>query len=442
MGRLNLLAESGPLQVVSAAHDPYMHDPDHNPDVPAVDLYERTCVLVDVSPTEFYVLDLFAVSGGEQHDQSWHGPICPIEEPEIDWQPRPGTVAGPDVEQFATYTDRWGRETAGPLSFLTDVRQAATDEPVRFSWLLGLEEDARLRLSIVPVDGPVELIRSSGRSPARPPDWSLDYLFVRRTGDPGLQTRFVTVIDTRAGDEGTVREVRVLDRDPVVVEVEHTDGSDRLTLHVPMATDGPFAPREIGVTLERDGEAWQIGSGSDGEPGYDRGTVVACDYEQNTITVEGLAPDGLAGRFVRLFTENRSSAYQILSAEAVAEGTRLQLDQTSLLFEALIDGFEDGRLQNAASVLHWTEREDEEGNLVPWRLWNRDAVLVSEDGRSVQPIEAVPEGSTIYLQGAPSADELRAQFSDSSGDGRILARARDYAVGSQAEVVRVGHTQG
>jgi hypothetical protein len=239
-----------------------------------------------------------------------------------------------------------------------------------------------------------------------------------------------------------VRDVRVIGRDPLVIEVEHTGGTDRLALDVPMAANDPFVPREIGVSLKRGGVTWQVGSGPDGGSGYERGTVVACDYEQNAITVEGLAPDGLAGRFVRLFTENRSSAYQILSAEAVAEGTRLQLDQTSLLFEALIDGFEDGRLQNAASVLHWTEREDEEGDLVPWRLWNRDAALVSEDGRSMQPIRAVAEGRTIYLQGAPSAEELRAQFTDANGDGRILAYAHDYAIGARVEVARVEHTEG
>ncbi len=440
MGRLNLVAEAGPLHAVSAAHDPYMYDPVHNPDVPAVDLYERTCVLVDVSPTEFYVVDLFAVSGGEQHDQSWHGPMCPIERPELDWRDRPGTVAGPDIDQFASWTDRWGREHGGPLSFLTGVSRASAEEPVCFTWLLGLEEDARLRLNIVPVDGPVELILSSGRSPARPPDWSLDYLFVRRTGDPGLRSRFVTVIDTHAGEPGTVRSVRVLERVPLTLGIEHSAGLDLLTLRVPMSADGPFAPRKIGVTLRRDGETWSIGSG-DNEAGYEQGTVIACDYEANAVTVEGITAEGLEGRFVRLFTDARSSTYRILAAEPTDDGVRLQLDRTNLLFEALIDGVEDGRLSNAAAMLHWFEREDDDGHLIPWGIWNRDAALVSEDGQAVRRIYAVPNGRTIYLQDVPTAAELRAAFTDANGDGRILARAYDYAVGSRVEIARIAHSR-
>jgi len=60
----------------------------------------------------------------------------------------------------------------------------------------------------------------------------------------------------------------------------------------------------------------------------------------------------------------------------------------------------------------------------------------------VQRIEAVASGRTIHLQDAPSAAELeapalRAAFSDANGDGRIIARAYDYAVGSRAEIARV-----
>ena len=40
---------------------------------------------------------------------------------------------------------------------------------------------------------------------------------------------------------------------------------------------------------------------------------------------------------------------------------------------------------------------------------------------------------------APSAAELRAQFTDANGDGRIIARVYDYAVGSRVEIARVAH---
>jgi len=137
---------------------------------------------------------------------------------------------------------------------------------------------------------------------------------------------------------------------------------------------------------------------------------------------------------VRIFTENRSSTYRILAAERAGDGkARLQLNQTNMLFEALIAGFEEGRLQNAAALSLWTARE-EQGKLRDYRIWNRDAVLVSEDGKTVRRIDGVAEGKKIYLQGQPAAATLEKEFTDANGDGRITAQAYDYGVGAQVEI--------
>ncbi len=438
-GRLVVMAEAGPLHVASAAHDPYMYDEQYNPDMPAVDLYERTCVMVDISDTEYYLVDLFVVSGGTQHDQSWHGAQCPIDNPQLDWQVQAtGTLAGPNIEQFAQWTDSRGREQTGPFSFLTNVSRATAAAPVCFTWNMGLDYDAKLRLHVVPVDGPVELVRSRGRSPARPPDWSLEYLFVRRSGAEPLKTRFLTVLDTSPGPQPTVQQIAVTDTDPLTLAVMHSGGIDEIVLNVPTTADGVFAPRNLGISLKRGDRSWQIGTGPDAEAdGYLRGRIAACDYPANTIEVEGLEAEGLADRFVRIFTENRSSTYRIRSAETLDGGrVRLQLDQTNMLFEALISGCEDGRLTNAAALSTWTARE-EAGKLRDYRIWNRDAVLVSEDGKTVRRIDGVAEGKTIYLQGRPSAAELEQEFTDANGDGRIIAQAYDYAVGAQVEIAGV-----
>lgn len=440
-GRLVLLAENGPLHVITAAHDPYMYDEQHNPDVPNVELYERTCALVDISADRYYVVDLFAISGGSQHDQSWHGAICPLDNSDLTWQDQPaGTLAGPDVEQFAKWTDSRGREQTGPFSFLRDVSRATTDKPACFTWNMGTDYDARLRLHIVPVAGPVEFVRSSGRSPARPPDWALDYLFVRRDGDEGLESRFLTVLDTAPGDEPTVQGIDLVSTDPLTIRIIHAAGVDELVLDVPSETDGIFAPRNIGVTLKRDARTWQMGTPAGGKEGYLRGTITACDYPANTIEVAGIETEGLQDRFVRIFTDNRSSAYRILAAEEVGEGkVRLQLDQTNRLFEALITGFEDGRLKNGVPVSTWTARQQDD-ELIPFRIWNRDAVLVSEGGKAVRKIDAVPHGRTIHLQDNPPARQLEQEFTDANGDGRTIAYAYDYAVGARVEIPRLSRT--
>ncbi len=436
-GRLVVMAEEGPLHVATAAHDPYVYDEKYNSGVPRVSLYERTCAMVDVSDTEYYVVDLFLVSGGSQHDQSWHGPICPIEKPPLDWQDQPtGTLAGPDVAQFAKWTDSRGREQTGPFSFLKDVSRATASTPSCFTWNMGLDYNAKLRINVVPVDGPVELVMSNGRSPARPPDWSLDYLFVRRSGEEGMTTRFLTVLDTHPGDQPAVKNIALTSHDPLTLAVTHSEGVDEIVLNVPTIAAGEFLPRNIGVTLKRDGQTWQIGSVPGGADGYLRGTISACDYPNNVIEVQGLEAAGLEGRFARIYTANRSSTYRIVAAEEAGGGAvRLHLDQTNMLFEALISGFDDSRLHNSAALSTWTARE-EEGKLRDYRIWNRDAVIVSEDGKAVRRMDGVAEGKTIYVQGSPSAAELEREFTDANGDGRIMANAYDYAVGAEIEIAR------
>ncbi|MCD6362113.1 MAG: heparinase II/III family protein [Armatimonadetes bacterium] len=65
-----------------------------------VSLYRRTSALVDISPTDSYLLDIFRVRGGRQHDWSFHGPPFP-EFSVAGGEPGPmqetGTLAGPQV---------------------------------------------------------------------------------------------------------------------------------------------------------------------------------------------------------------------------------------------------------------------------------------------------------------------------------------------------------
>ncbi len=435
-GHLVTIAEEGPLHLATAAHDPYTFHAQHNPEAPEVKLFERTCLLVDVSETEYYVVDLFAVAGGTQHDQSWHGCICPIDDAELDWQAQAGgTLAGPDVPMFGEWTDSRGRKQTGPFSFLEHVRRASTDRPATFTWNMGLDYDAKVRLTVVPVEGTVELVRCDGRSPARPPDWSLDYLFVRRAGDEGLETRFVTVLDTAPGDTPTVRSIEVIGADPLTLRITHSGGSDDITLSIPTDSDGLFAHREIGVSLSRDGRTYRAGAVAGQEKSFASGEIVACDYPANSITVAGLGEADLVGRWVRLYSDSRSSAYRVLASERLEDGnTRLALDQTNILFDILISDFGEGMLHNSVHVFNWTEREDE-GTLREFRLWNKDAVLVSEDGTKSHRVLALAHGERVHLQEQVSAEALRAEYTDANGDGRITATAYDYGIGMRVEAI-------
>ncbi|MHC4830956.1 MAG: heparinase II/III domain-containing protein, partial [Planctomycetota bacterium] len=106
-GGARLFAEADGVRVLTASHDPY---PRGTQGAPNVDLYERTVVMIDAGPNWTYLVDLFAVAGGRQHDQSWHGMLTPVESPALPWQVQStGTLAGPHVAQFGTWQDAWGR---------------------------------------------------------------------------------------------------------------------------------------------------------------------------------------------------------------------------------------------------------------------------------------------------------------------------------------------
>ncbi len=69
-GYLNTLAASPTVQLMDADA--------HQGAYPSIaSLYRRTAALVDIDPEDSYLLDIFRVSGGIQHDYSFHGPPFP-----------------------------------------------------------------------------------------------------------------------------------------------------------------------------------------------------------------------------------------------------------------------------------------------------------------------------------------------------------------------------
>lgn len=93
-GYLNTLAGSPHVQLMDASAEDVTY-----PGIAS--LYRRTAALVDISPETSYLLDIFRVEGGYQHDYSFHGP--PFPEFTVDGAtPGPlqekGTLAGKDVE--------------------------------------------------------------------------------------------------------------------------------------------------------------------------------------------------------------------------------------------------------------------------------------------------------------------------------------------------------
>ncbi|MEA3400058.1 MAG: heparinase II/III family protein [Armatimonadota bacterium] len=91
-GDLNLLVSTPQVQLADASAE--IAYPDR------VSLYRRTAALIDISPEASYLLDIFRVRGGSQHDWCFHGPIwfdLSIEGGELGPARTEGTLAGPNV---------------------------------------------------------------------------------------------------------------------------------------------------------------------------------------------------------------------------------------------------------------------------------------------------------------------------------------------------------
>ena len=338
MGRL--FASANGVHVITASHNPYPKGTRLGSEsARAVDLYERTVILIDVDERRSYVVDLFAVNGGEQHDQSWHALPTEPEAPALDWKEQTaGTLAGPEVPQFAGYTDRWGRpkEEGDFPSYLAHVRHAKLSGPAVWAWKTGLPEGDTLRLHVVPLGGPAEVIMGAGRSPVRS---ELDFLLVRRQVKQGEASHFLTVLDAHQGAP-VVASVRVRSQNPLLLEVTRADGVDEIGVDLPKGPSRTTAHRPVGIRVRtRHGGKLlrdvRIGRCPPAKGlGYVIARIGAVEYGARELLVSyhvGHENAFAPGRVVRIHNADRSALFMIEKARRQGDRLRLTLDHTALV---------------------------------------------------------------------------------------------------------------
>ena len=119
-GSLNTLASAPGLQLADASADQVAYPS-------ATSLYRRTLGLIDLSPDSSYVLDIFRVKGGWEHDYSFHGPAFPVFSVS-GGQPGPvqakGTLAGEDV----AFGERPQPASTGTATFVLRSGEGVLDD--------------------------------------------------------------------------------------------------------------------------------------------------------------------------------------------------------------------------------------------------------------------------------------------------------------------------
>ncbi|MSS71883.1 MAG: hypothetical protein EXS64_10390 [Candidatus Latescibacteria bacterium] len=436
-GGARLLAEKDGVHVLTVQHDPYPHHEQHAPGHPkGVDLYERTVVLVDTAPDRFYVVDLFAVRGGTQHTLSWHGPLEPVAPPPLRWKvQKTGSYAGPDVPQFAEWTDRWGRKRKDFPSFLTDIRRTTLRQPATWTWDMKLNEKDTVRLHLVPVGGPMEVAQGRGRSPARPESWGLDYILARREQPKGRISRFLSLIEVYQKTP-TIRSVELVSSSPLVLRVARQGGTDEIHLRVPDGSSRDTTYRPLGVRVQtRSGRKIvrdvQVGTLSKGEgPGYLTAQIAALDHETQTLSVPdqpGFSKGFSVGRTIRIYNAHRTAMFRIAAAKRKDNLLHLTLDRTALMAQGPVVETGDGTLTLEAHLTFANGVREQDGSLRDHMLEYKGAWL---EGWMVRGA-VKGERSQIFLMEPVPAETLQ-----KACGGKVVSLYH-YGIGDSVEVACV-----
>lgn len=351
MGLCRFIAASGDFQAVAVSHAPYPRSGKNGECSPSVNVFERIDIMSDVDKENFYVIDIFSVNGGRQHDQSWHSiPVAP-NIPDLKWvEQKGGTLAGAEVKQFAEWTDAWGRKRNDFPSYVTDIKKAPLDKQAAWTWNSGLPAGEALKIHIVPLSDNLQAIMGKGRSPVWPAGKYVDYLFVRRENTSGSLTTYLTVLEPYRKNP-FIKEIAVKSVSPLIITVSHEKGTDEFTVNIPAGDSGTMALRPLGIRKlsSKDGKVstdLRLGDWNGKKEGYASAKISNVDYEKNKITVSG--PPAELKEFkkdanIRIHNDKRSSCYTVTAVELKDGAAVLTLKDTALLARGLVDNiFKEG----------------------------------------------------------------------------------------------------
>ena len=386
------------------------------------DVYRRSCALVDLSPSEFYVVDVFRVAGGNEHYWAFHG-MGKATTHGLALTPQPtGTLAGPHAA-YGEWDGTGRSRECSAFAFLENVRRGEPTGPWGVTWKLGDRRDTHLRFTLVaPTDA--EAILTTGRSPSGGRPYQCDFVLARRRGPAPLASTFVSVVQAYTG-RPPIERIEPIEGGLKVCAGDRTD-----YVLIDGAPEGFSFDGAFGLWSERRGQMESAalidgtllkrrGVGVEVEPPVGAGRIAAVDRARNTITVEAMRPDAFSvGGFVLLRNANRGSCYRVQAIERGADGlVGLTLDNDPLIGEGDATGFADGVIKSKTDF-----------PLGNYRYYH-GARVATCDGKREYTVASVTR-SNVYLDPATApASELRRAFGKR---GRF--RIYDYGVGDEVRV--------
>jgi len=299
---------------------------------PQCQTYRRSVAMVSPAPDRSFLVDVFRVRGGRQHDWLVHGTHADFESSLPLSAPRQGTLAGPEVKYGFYYDDEllgkaaygsvnYWRYKGSAFQFLYNVQEAALAPGASATWrvitggdracpLIRGAEGAFLKTHLI---GEAEHVFACDGKPQqnrRGMPEQVKFLVRRRTGED-LASTFVTVFEPGAGSEW----IKGVTRLP-------TPGEDSVALRLDLHSGAtyyyfnavsPIAETEFDGGVRFAGCVGCLGVDARGAveqaylynatllargdwrmtaPGPVRTTIASCDYRQNAVTLSDPIPDG------------------------------------------------------------------------------------------------------------------------------------------------------
>lgn len=370
-----LFADAGVAQVCEArasAHGEYDENGQKQPD-PSDYWQRRMLAMIDVSPEQYYCVDLYRIMGGKEHWWSFQCQEGDFTTTGLNLTKQAtGTLAGPDVpfgdeKWLKEHTDRNTYGYAGinfAFPWLYNVQKAPSAGQWSADWKLKTGDGLHFRLTVPQSEG-MEVNICDGTSPAGGHPYEMKWLMLHKQGGEPVKSQVMGLMETYR-DQPVIQQVQNLPLTGadesgyaaagcVVKLANRTDtvlaSADPSVVRT--AGDVKFAGR-FGLYAEKDGlpvamslvGGTELSKGKFGlkidQPEY-RAKITAVDRKTDTITVSPAPPaiEAIRGANIFLTSGNRRVSYKVLDAKATAGGAQLRLNMDSHIGTGQVSGVEN-----------------------------------------------------------------------------------------------------
>jgi len=386
----------------------------------------RMLAIVDVSDDQFYCLDLYRMSGGDEHWWTFHAQEGEFATEGLQLTKQDGgTLAGPDVPYGdATWLKEQGRTKWG-FAHLYNVERATPDATWSADWELKNADGLHFRMTVPQAEG-AEVIVTDATCPAGGDPYEMKFVLMNKQGEAPTQSQIINVMELYK-DQPLIKSVTPLEVSGddeagfkpygCVIELQNgrtdtvfasTDGTVLRTAEGGFEFAGRFGlyseengvPTHVvlvgGTTLTKDGLGITM------EDAEYRAEIRTVDRETETITVSPAPPnpEALVGNYIYITNPGRRLAYKVLEAKAVAGGAELRMEFDSRVGTGQVSGTEDQKVATSTPF-----------HLRGYRYY-QGARVVNAERTAEYRILGVAGGAVIDTQAHPdvTAEKLEAEF--------------------------------